>query len=100
MQENDMIFKLPTVRLRVIRYALDLKQITFAKFMKIDPSTLHRWEQKGFIFSHQQRERLRFVGINAQWLEYGTDNPLYYDLPVVRDKIIFSINREGTKNAK
>lgn len=93
------VFDKPTIRLRVIRQALDLTQSTFARFLNICPNTLHRWEYKGFVFTHKQRERFRFVGINAQWLEYGTDNPLYYDLKTVREKIIFSINREGTKNA-
>lgn len=95
MFNNQTIFQFPTVRLRVIRQALDLKQTTFAKFMKVCPNTIRRWEHKGYKFSYDQVERLRFVGINAQWLEYGTDNPLYYDLKEVREKIIFSINREG-----
>ena len=91
-------FNTPTIRLRVIRQALDIKQITFAKFMKISPVTLGRWEHEGFVFKHLQRERLRFVGINAQWLEYGTDNPFDYDIPIVREKILFLIKKENNNN--
>ena len=94
MIDNKTLFQSPAIRLRVIRHALELKQITFAEYLKICPHTLRKWERNGYVLSVSYRERLRFVGINAQWLEYGTGEPFQYDLSTVRQKIIFSINNK------
>ena len=93
MIDKRTIFQTPTVRLRVIRQALDIKQITFAKFMHICTMTLRRWEHYGYYLTPQHRDRLRHVGVNAQWLEYGTGEPFEYDLDTVREKILFTVKQ-------
>lgn len=92
MFDNKTIFQKPAVRLRVIRQALEIKQTTFAKYLKICPQTLRKWEQIGFSMKWKYRERLRYVGINSEWLDYGTGDPFQYELSVVREKIIFSVS--------
>jgi DNA-binding XRE family transcriptional regulator len=93
MAEEQSIFESAPIRLRVIRTVLDLKQSTFANFLKVCIHTLWNWENNDFSFSPKIRERFRFVGINAQWLEYGTGQPFRYRIETVRNKILFSIKQ-------
>lgn len=92
MVDIEKFFTTPSVRLRVIRHVLNFKQVTFAKFLKISPVTLRVWEYDSYTLSQKYRDRLRFVGINSQWLEYGTGEPFQCDINAVREKILFSVN--------
>lgn len=91
MPDGFTIFETASIRLRVIREVLEIKQVTFAKFLNICQKTLWKWENVDFAFSQKFRERFRYVGINAQWLEYGTGEPFRYDIKTVRNKILFSV---------
>lgn len=92
MVDTEKFFNTPSVRLRVLRQVLGLKQITLAKYLNISPITLRSWEYEGYSLSQKYRDRLRFVGINAQWLEYGTGDVFDYEVESVREKILFSVN--------
>lgn len=94
MVNQHDIFATPGIRLRVIRNALNIKQLTFAQFMKISDITLRRWEHKDYTLQPAIRKRLLYVGINPQWLEYGTGDPFEYELPVVREKIMFALKQK------
>ena len=91
MVNESTIFETAPIRLRVIREVLEIKQLTFAKFLNVCVQTLRKWENIDFAFNNKYRERFRYVGINAQWLEYGTGSPFRYDIATVRNKILFSV---------
>lgn len=97
MVGNGEMFETPCIRLRVLRQVLNLKQVTFAKFLDIAANTLRSWEYEGYSLSVKYRNRLRFVGINSQWLEYGTGELFMYDIDSVREKILFSVNNSNWK---
>jgi DNA-binding transcriptional regulator YiaG len=94
MVSQNNIFCTPAVRIRVLRIALEIKQISFAYFLKICTNTLRNWEQTGYTLPMKTRDRLKYVGINPQWLEYGIGDPFEYDLDTVREKIMFALKQK------
>ena len=93
MVNQNNIFKTPAVRIKVLRIALEIKQLSFALFLHICANTLRNWERQGYTLPTKTRERLRYVGINPQWLEYGTGDPFEYELPIVKEKILHALKQ-------
>jgi len=87
-------FESPMVRLRILREVLDIKQSTFAKFLKIDPATLRKWERKSYSLTLPFRKRFVHVGIDPEWLEYENGDMLLCESSEVRDKILHCIKHK------
>lgn len=66
----------PCKRLKIIRMLLNFKQETFARFLGISINTLQKWENRGIWLTTKHRDKFRYVGINAQWIDYGTGEAL------------------------
>lgn len=77
----------PCKRLKIIRTLLDFKQETFAIFLGISINTLQKWENRGIWLTTKHRDKFRYVGINAQWIDYGTGEPL----SIEKSKVIANI---------
>ena len=78
----------PTKRLKILRILLNFKQQVFADFLGININTLQKWENRQIRLTEEYRDRLRYVGINAQWIDYGTGAPLSLDKKVVTKNIL------------
>lgn len=77
----------PCKRLKILRIVLDFKQVTFAGFLGISTTTLQKWENRSLWLTTKHRERFRYVGINAQWIDYGTGEAL----SIEKEKVINNI---------
>lgn len=88
MNCNKCFLTNPSDRMRLLRTVLKIKKDTFCKYMGIAPSTLYFWEYKTIRLTNKQKERLRYVGINPQWIDYGTGEPLLLNQDVVIKNII------------
>lgn len=97
MMLDQEIFNTPAMRLKILRQSLEIKQKTFAELLGITSVTLRKYENHGYSLSEKLRDRFRYVGIQAQWLEYGTGEPFDYNLPTVREKIMFALRKKEIK---
>ncbi len=79
---------LPYKRLKIVRVLLNFKQLTFAEFMECSIPTLVKWENYDFRMSIEMREKLRHVGINPQWIDYGTGEPFTIDKHLVVKNVL------------
>lgn len=78
----------PCKRLKIVRVLLDFKQETFSQFLGISINTLQKWENRVIWLTTKHRDKFRYVGINAQWIDYGTGEPLLIDKQKVIDNVL------------
>ncbi len=79
-----------TKRLKILRILLNFKQQVLADFLGININTLQKWENREMRLTDKYRDKLRYVGINAQWIDYGTGDPLSLDKQTVVKNILQS----------
>ena len=84
---NKCFLTNPCDRIKLIRGVLRLKKTVFCKYMDIAPSTLYLWEHKTLRLSDNQKNKLRYVGINPQWIDYGTGEPFILNQQTVAKNI-------------
>ena len=77
----------PCKRLKILRIVLDFKQSIFAAFLGVSTTTLQKWENRSLWLTTKHREKFRYVGINAQWIDYGTGEAL----SIEKEKVIRNI---------
>lgn len=81
----------PYKRLRILRILLDFKQQSFADFLGISVVTYQKYENNEFKMSMELKEKFRYVGINAQWIDYGTGDPFSIERELVIKNILRNI---------
>lgn len=72
---------------------LNFKQDTFSNFLGISINTLQKWENRGIWLTTKHRDKFRYVGINAQWIDYGTGDPLSIEKEKVINNIMNTIKK-------
>lgn len=78
----------PCKRLKILRILLNFKQQAFSDFLGISINTLRKWENRQVWLTTKHRDKFRYVGINAQWIDYGTGAPLSIDKQTVIKNIM------------
>lgn len=88
MEDNLLKNISPCKRLKILRIVLDFKQTTFAAFLGVSTTTLQKWENRSLWLTTKHREKFRYVGINAQWIDYGTGEALSIEKMKVINNIL------------
>lgn len=91
--DDSTLLSTPSIRLKILRKVLSLKQLTLAELINVSISTIGNWERSEVYLHPSHKERLRYVGINTQWIEYGTGEPFSLDLEKVKHNIFFTLKR-------